>query len=63
MTTTSTPQIPPAEIWVVIGEYDQPVFSATWPDACHEHINDAIMNGDLDAAKWVVRRYVPEVKS
>ena len=53
----------PAEIWVVIGEYDQPVFSATWPDACHEHINEALMDGDLDAAKWVVRRYVPEVKS
>ncbi len=49
---------PPAEIYVVINEHGESEFSASWPDACHEHINDAIMDGDTAAAQWVVRKYV-----
>ena len=47
----------PLVIFVVIDEQGQPIFSATWPDICHEHINEALMHDHLDAAKWVVRRY------
>ena len=49
----------PGEIWVVIDADGEPCFSATWPEACHEHINDAIAEFEVEeAAVWVVRRYV-----
>lgn len=35
-------------------KFDEVVFCANWPDACHEHINDAIDSG-VSASKWVVR--------
>lgn len=45
--------------WVVIDEDGDPCYSAAWPGACHEHINDAINVHKLDeAAKWVVREAI-----
>ena len=49
----------PTEIYAVIDEHGQPIYSATWPEACHEHINGAIIEFESEeAATWVVRRYV-----
>lgn len=45
------------EIWLVLDEDEQPVFCAGFPSACHEHINDAINEHDIDgAARWKVRQ-------
>lgn len=49
----------PKEVWVVLDEKSQPHHVAGWPEACQEHINDAISEHDIaEAAQWVVRRYV-----
>ena len=48
----------PAELWCVIGADGQPEHFSSWPDACHDHIGDAINSGDPDAGQCVVRRYV-----
>ena len=43
-------------IWIVIDENGYPIYCAGWPEACHEHINDAINNFQIeDAEKWKVR--------
>lgn len=54
----------PDEIYVVVSETG-PFFCAEHPAICHDHINETLMDFPeiTDAAKWVVRRYVPEVKS
>ena len=45
------------EIWLVLDEEGWPIYCAGWPEACHEHINDAINEHDIDGAgKWTVRR-------
>lgn len=47
----------PKEIWLVLDEKGWPIFCAGWQRACHEHINDAINEHDIDdAAKWKVRQ-------
>lgn len=47
----------PESIWIVLDEDGAPEFSALWPEACHEHINEAI-GEDVDGAeKWIVREY------
>ena len=53
-------QIAGAErIYVVIDHEGLPDFSAPYPEACHEHINDAINQHDIDGAeKWVVRTFI-----
>ena len=51
------PPVCPPRLWVVIDEAGQPGYCASWPDACHEHINDALMGGYGAAARWVVREY------
>lgn len=44
-------------LWVVLDEDGYPIFCAGWPESCHEHINEAINDFDIDgAAKWKVRR-------
>lgn len=44
-------------LWVVLDEDGWPIYCAGWPEACHEHINEAINEFDIDgAAKWKVRR-------
>jgi hypothetical protein len=45
-------------LWAVLDEDGTPCF-ATNVDAehCHEHINDALDRGIIEAAKWVVRPY------
>lgn len=43
-------------IWVVFDENGFPIFCAGWPEACHEHINEAISSFQIeDAEKWTVR--------
>jgi len=43
-------------IWIVIDENGYPIYCAGWPEACHEHINDAINNFQIEEAeKWKVR--------
>ena len=43
-------------VWVVYDVDGDPVYVASWPEACHEHINDAITeHGLTEASKWVVR--------
>ena len=52
-------------VWLVIDENGQPIFCAGWPQACHEHINDAINEHNIyEAAKWTVRtaQLVPNEK-
>lgn len=45
------------DIWVVLGKDGEIIHAASWPEACHEHINDAINEFDIDGAeKWKVRR-------
>lgn len=45
------------EIWLVLDEEGEPIHCASWSSACHEHINDAINDHDIEgAAKWKVRR-------
>ena len=44
------------EIWVVFDEEGWPMYCAGWPEACHEHINDALNDKYIDAGKWVVRQ-------
>ena len=48
----------PFEIWAVLDEDGQFHFAEADRDACHARINEAIMEGDIDAAKLVVRRYI-----
>lgn len=43
------------EIWVCLDKDGYPVFTAGWKEACHEHINDAVLH-DKSAGKWVVRQ-------
>lgn len=46
-----------ADYYVVIDPSDNScVYIASWPEACHEHINDAISEYAIEGAgKWVVR--------
>lgn len=47
------------EVWLVLDQGGNPIFCAGWPQACHEHINDAINEHDIDeAGKWQVVRAV-----
>ena len=51
-------------IWIVLDEEGFPIYCAGWPEACHEHINEAINDFQIeDAGKWKVRRaeLVPNV--
>lgn len=42
-------------IFVVLDETGEPIHSASWIDACHEHINDAINEFQIEGAeKWRV---------
>lgn len=51
-------QIGPADIEVVIDEDNLPIWCAAVPNACHDHIKDAIDRGIDDARHWVVRSFV-----
>lgn len=43
-------------LYLALDETGEPQHCASWPEACHEHINDAINEHKLDeAARWVVR--------
>lgn len=52
----------PAVVWVVYDPVDNDIpIAFVGPhaeDSCHEHINEAIADGDIEnAEKWVVRMY------
>ena len=52
-------------IWIVLDEDGFPIYCAGWPEACHEHINEAINDfAIVGAARWRVRRaeLVPNVE-
>jgi hypothetical protein len=42
----------------VIDDAGQPQFSAGWPQACHEHINEALAMDIDEARAWHVREAV-----
>jgi hypothetical protein len=47
-----------SDVWVVQDETGRPVHCAAWPEACHEHINDAINEHGIEEAKaWKVLHY------
>lgn len=49
----------PTEIWCVVDDLGNICHSASWPQAAHDHINEALQEHGLDeAATWVVRSYV-----
>lgn len=47
----------PQRLWAVIGVHGEIEFSAPWSEVCHEHINEAIADGDEEAGQWLVREY------
>jgi hypothetical protein len=45
-------------VWIVQDDQGQPIFCASRPEACHEHINDAINeHGITEASAWKVLHY------
>lgn len=53
------PEIKP--IWLVIDEGGYPIHCASYATACHEHINDAINDFDIEEAfNWKVIEAVPK---
>lgn len=49
---------PEPDYWHVVDEYGESIYSASFKQACHDHINDALNNSnafqDLEAEKWIV---------
>lgn len=46
-----------ADVYLVLDEAGAPIHCASTSIECHDHINDAISNHDIDGAvEWVVRR-------
>lgn len=49
-------QAPEPVAWIVFDEQGVPEYVASYREACHEHINDALAQFDMpEAAKWIVR--------
>lgn len=49
----------PERLWAVIDrDSGGVVIAAGWPEACHEHINEAIADDIDGAGRWVVREYI-----
>ena len=47
------------EIWIVMDENGYPIYCAGYSQACHEHINDAINDHDIEGAPhWKVQQAV-----
>lgn len=54
----------PSSVFVVLDELGAPIYCAAYPQDCHDHISDAIVEGGLvEAAGWVVREYVGPAKA
>lgn len=59
MNIQQKPAIQP--LWLVIDENGYPIHCASYKEACHEHINDAINDFDIDgASKWRVIEASPK---
>lgn len=50
---------PEPDYYVVVDEYGNPVYAATFKQACHDHINEAIDNDHIydsvEVSKWIVK--------
>ena len=49
----------PTSLWIVLDPKSGPEFAAAWREFAHEHIKDCLDGGTNEAARWVVREYVP----
>ena len=49
----------PSSLWIVLDPKAGPEFAAAWREGAHEHIKDCLDGGTNEAARWVVREYVP----
>jgi hypothetical protein len=49
------PQSTEQQFWIVLDEDGEPCHCASWPEACHEHINEALEEKLEGAERWVVR--------
>ena len=47
-----------SRVWLVVDDKDNPEFCAGWPEACHEHINEALGMDIEEAKTWHVREAV-----
>jgi hypothetical protein len=48
----------PNTVFVVLDEMGIPVFCAAYPQACNDHISDAIVEREIHSADlWIVREY------
>ena len=45
-------------VYVVIDEKGHSCYVADYPEACHEHINDALDMDLTEAAQWKVRKFI-----
>lgn len=45
-------------VWLVVDDQGNPEFCAGWPQACHEHINEALGTDIEEAKTWHVRQAV-----
>lgn len=53
-----------AVVWLVIDEAGHPIHCASYAEACHEHINDAINDFHVEGAeKWKVRSATLDAQS
>ena len=54
----------PSAVFVVLDELGIPVFCAAYPQACNEHISDAIVEYEIHSAGlWVVREYTLDTRT
>ncbi len=49
----------PSSLWIVLDPKAGPEFATAWREGAHEHIKDCLDGGTNEAARWVVREYVP----
>lgn len=53
-------ELMPPCVWLVIGVHGEVEFGSIWSELCHEHISEAIADGDdEEAGQWIVREYAP----
>lgn len=54
----------PSTVFVVLNEMGIPVFCAAYPQACNDHISDALVEHEIHSAGlWVVREYTLDTRS
>ena len=54
----------PGTVFVVLDEMGIPMYCAAYPQACHDHISDAIVEREIHGAGlWVVREYTLDTRT